>query len=153
MATGIIQSETVKLRVMASASGVICSAEYQAHMAKTPMPARTAKRRKRRRSKLPKPVRAMKGTRIRVPTALRMKAISNTGISAETWRIAADMPAKQAQVKTIRRTPSQVRPAMRLPARSTDPVLMAGGLLPVAARPAPRGRTQAADALARSTMP
>ena len=41
MATGIIQSETVKFSVMASASGVICSAEYQAHMAKTPIPART----------------------------------------------------------------------------------------------------------------
>ena len=50
------------------------------------------------------------------------------------WRIAADMPAKQAQVKTIRSTPSQVRPMARPPARSLDFVLMAGGLLPVAAR-------------------
>ena len=75
MATGIIQSETVKFSVMASASGVICSAEYQAHMAKTPIPARTAKRRKRPRSNDPKPILNMKGTRIRVPMALRMKAI------------------------------------------------------------------------------
>ena len=75
MATGIIQSETVKLSVMASASGVIFSAEYQAHMAKTPIAARTAKRRNRPRLNEPKPIRNMKGTRIRVPMPLRMKAI------------------------------------------------------------------------------
>ena len=75
MATGIIQSETVKFSVMASASGVICSAEYQAHMAKTPIPARTAKRRNRPRLNEPNPILNMKGTRIRVPMALRMKAI------------------------------------------------------------------------------
>ena len=53
------------------------------------------------------------------------------------WRIAADMPAKQAQVKIIRSTPSQVRPMAGPPAPCVDCVLMAGGLLPCAARPAP----------------
>ena len=79
-------------------------------------------------------IRNMKGNRIRVPMPLRMKAISNTGISAEMWRTAADMPAKQAQVKTIKSTPSQVRPMAWPPARSVDCVLMVGSLLPCAAR-------------------
>ena len=52
------------------------------------------------------------------------------------WRIAADIPAKQAQVKTIRSTPSQVRPMAWPPTPSVDCVLMAGGLLPCAARSA-----------------
>ena len=59
------------------------------------------------------------------------------------------MPAKQAQVKTIRSTPSQVRAAVRLPASFMGSVRMAGGLLPVAARLARPGRVQAADAVAR----